>query len=104
MATYRPAIRWWSLVDTRLIAHYTESLEVKHDRLILRAGLLTKSETVIPFSKITNYKAEQGIFDRLFGLWHYTIETAGSITPELVLGGYPGEIRGALARAIQIGD
>ena len=104
MPIYQPAIRWWSLLDSRLIAHYTESLEVRHDRLILRWGVLTKSEAVIPFSKITNYKAEQSIFDRMFGTWYFTIETAGSITPELYLSGYPGAVRDALSRAVQLTD
>lgn len=101
MSTYRPAIRWWSLVDSRLIAHYTESLEVRHDRFVLRKGVLTKSEIVIPFSRITNYSAEQSIFDRMFGIWYFTIETAGSIAPELILSGYPSKIRDTLSRAVE---
>ena len=101
MPTYRPTIRWWSLVGSRLIAHYTESLEVRHDRFVLRTGVFTKSEIVIPFSRITNYSAEQTIFDRMFGIWYFTIETAGSIAPELILSGYPSKIRDALSRAIE---
>jgi len=101
MRTYRPAIRWWSLIDSRLIAHYTETLEVHRDRFVLRTGVFTKSETVIPFSRITNYSAEQTIFDRMYGIWYFTIETAGSITTELILSGYPGRLRDVLSRAVE---
>lgn len=100
MLIYRPAIRWWSIIDSRIIAHYTETLEVRHDRFVLRRGVLTKTETVIPFSRITNYSAEQTIFDRMYGIWYYRIETAGSIAPELILSGYPIRIRDVLSRAV----
>ena len=82
MRTYRPAVRWWSLIDSRLIAHYTETPEVHRDRFVLRTGVFTKCETVIPFSRITNYSAEQTVIDRMYGIWDFTIETAGSLSTE----------------------
>ena len=102
MQTFKPVIRWWSLVNMRLLAHYAETLEVYEDRLLYRKGILSKSEVVIPFARITNYADEQNLFDRLFGISNFQVETAGStITPELNLIGYPSQLRQVLARAVE---
>lgn len=103
MQTFKPVIRWWSLVNMRLLAHYAETLEIYKDRLLYRKGILSKSEVVIPFSRITNYAYEQNLFDRIFGVSNFQIETAGStIAPELKLIGYPASLREALARAVEM--
>ena len=104
MTIYRPAIRWWSLRDTKLIAHFNESLEVLDDRLVLRKGTFSKTETVIPFARITNYVVNQSFFDRVFNICHFHIETAGSIAPELNLAGYPESLRDILAKAVDFSD
>jgi len=100
MQTYRPAIRWWSLVDMRLMAHFSETLDVTEDRFVLTRGLLAKSETVVPFSRITNYSVSQSMLDRIFGLCNYIIETASSPLPEINLRGYPQALRDTLSRAL----
>lgn len=100
MSDYRPKVRWWSLRDMRLAAHFTESLEVMDDRLVLRKGVFNKDEIVVPFSRITNYSASQSFFDRIFNIAHFRIETAGSMTSELTLSGYPESLRRVLAEAV----
>ena len=101
MQSFRPVIRWWSFVKCRLIAHFSEILEVHPDRLIYRKGILSKSETVIPFARITNYSADQNVFDRIFGTVDFRVETAGSnITPELHLIGYSSKLREVLSQAL----
>lgn len=101
MQTFRPVIRWWSLVNPRLLAHFSESLVVHSDRFIFKRGILSKSEVVIPFARITNYGHQQSFFDRIFGIGNFKIETAGSsIAPELSLMGYPYELRDVLARTL----
>lgn len=100
MATYRPKIRWWSLVDMRLGAHFTESLEVGADRLTFRKGALSENEIVIPFTRISNYSDRQSFIDRIFGVCHFVVETAGSATPELVLRGYSVKLREVLSAAV----
>ena len=101
METYRPVIRWWSFVNPRLTAHFSESLEVYPDRLIFKKGIFSKSEVVIPFSRITNYSHQQSAIDNLFNIGNYKIETAGSsIAPELTLSGYSDKLREVLARAL----
>jgi uncharacterized membrane protein YdbT with pleckstrin-like domain len=97
----KPVIRWWSLVDNHLLAHYTEALEIHTDRFVHRQGILNKRECVIRFSHITNYAAEQNLFDRLFGVANFSIETAaGALEPELVLRGYPYQLRNFLSRML----
>jgi uncharacterized membrane protein YdbT with pleckstrin-like domain len=101
MQTYKPVIRWWSFVNPRILAHFSESLIVHSDRFIFKKGIFDKSEIVIPFSRITNYADQQSFFDRVFGIGNFKIETAGSsITPELILMGYPYNLRDVLARAL----
>jgi uncharacterized membrane protein YdbT with pleckstrin-like domain len=105
MQTFKPVIRWWSLVNPRLIAHFSESLTVHNDRFIFRKGIFSKNEIVIPFSRVTNYAAEQTLFDRIFGVGNFKIETAGStITPELILSGYSYNLRDILARSLNIAN
>ncbi len=89
MATYKPTIRWWSLVDMRLMAHFTESLEVGADRLTFRKGAVSENEIVIPFSRITNYSDHQGLFDRIFGAGNFIVETAGLDHARVDLEGLP---------------
>ena len=101
MQTFRPVVRWWSLTNPRLTAHFSESLTVHSDRFIFRKGIFDKSEVVIPFARITNYSGEQSFFDRIVGIGNFRIETAGSsIAPELILTGYPYELRQILARVL----
>jgi len=103
--TFKPVIRWWSFVNFRLIAHFSESLEVQQDRLVYRKGILDKSEVVIPFARITNYSADQNFFDRIFGVANFKVETAGSnIAPELALVGYSYKLREILAQALNPGS
>ena len=101
MQTFRPVIRWWSFVNPRILAHFSESLVVEADRFIYKRGILSKSEVVIPFARITNYGHQQTFFDRIFNIGNFKIETAGSsIAPELSLLGYPFELNEVLARTL----
>jgi uncharacterized membrane protein YdbT with pleckstrin-like domain len=105
MQTFKPVIRWWSLVNPRVIAHFSESLTVHNDRMIYRRGILSKSEVAIPFTRITNYSAEQNLFDRIFGVGNFRIETAAAnMAPELALTGYSYKLRDILARALNLGN
>jgi len=100
MQVFKPAIRWWSLVASRLVAHFTESVQVHEDRLTFHKGIVNTSEVVIPFSRITNYTADQNLFDRLYGVGNFNIETAGSVGPELQLIGYPYKLGDVLNKAL----
>lgn len=104
MQSFKPVIRWWSLVNPRVIAHFSERLDIYEDRLMYRRGIFSKSEVVIPFSRITNYAADQNLLDRIFGVGDFRVETAGSITPELTLIGYSYKLRDVLSRSLRTGN
>lgn len=104
MQSYKPVIRWWSLVNPRVIAHFSETLDVYDDRFMYRKGIFSKSEVVIPFARITNYATDQNIFDRIFGVGNFRVETAGSVAPELNLSGYSYRLSEILARSIKSGS
>lgn len=101
MQSFKPAIRWWSLVNPRVIAHFSETLDIYEDRLMYRRGILSKNEVVIPFTRVTNYAADQNLFDRIFRVGNFRVETAGSISPELVLTGYSYKLKDILTRALR---
>ncbi|MCE9644465.1 MAG: PH domain-containing protein [Chloroflexi bacterium] len=101
MQSFKPVIRWWSIVNPRIIAHFSETLEVHDDTLVYRKGIFSKSEVVVPFSRMTNYASEQNLFDRIFGVANIRIETAGSVAPEIELIGYSYKLRDILARAMK---
>jgi len=104
MQTFRPVIRWWTVIYPRLIAHFTESLEVHADRLVYKRGVFNKSEDVILFTRVTNYSAHQNFFDRIFSTADFQVETAAAgVTPELTLRGYSYKLRDILAQALERG-
>jgi len=103
MQSFKPVIRWWSLVNPRIIAHFSETLEVHEDRFMYCKGIFSKSEVIIPFTRITNYAADQSFLDRIFGAGDFRVETAGSVAPELTLMGYSYKLRDILNRALKSG-
>jgi uncharacterized membrane protein YdbT with pleckstrin-like domain len=101
MLLFKPSIRWWSLVNPKIIEHFSETLEVHEDSLIYRKGIFNKSEVVMPFSRMTNYASDQNLFDRIFGVGDFRIETAGSAAPEIELFGYPIKLGDILKRSMK---
>ena len=101
MQSFKPMIRWWSLVNPRVIAHFSETLDIYEDRLMYRKGIFNRSEVILPFSRVTNYAAEQNLFDRIFGVGNFRIETAGSVATEVTLIGYSYKLRDILAQALR---
>ena len=98
----KPTIRWWSPMNSGLIAHFTESLEVHTDRFVQRKGILSKKENVVLFAHITNYSTYQSIFDRIFGIANFSIETAAHTPlPELELKAYPKKLKEFLAKTLR---
>lgn len=53
------------------------SAELTSNKLIVRRGILTRTENSVPLDKITDMALIQGPIMRLFGLHKLTVETAG---------------------------
>ncbi|MCL1088110.1 PH domain-containing protein [Shewanella profunda] len=53
------------------------SAQLTHNKLIVRRGILTRTENTVPLDKITDMALIQGPIMRLFGLHKLTVETAG---------------------------
>ncbi|MHA2363261.1 MAG: PH domain-containing protein [Candidatus Hodarchaeales archaeon] len=62
-----------------LINHYVHSFEylVHGHEVVVKKGLLNKTEKHVPFRNVTHIKTRYGIFDRLFGIGTIEIQTAG---------------------------
>jgi len=74
------------LIQLYLLAYIkTLRYQLSGDDLRLDSGVFWKKRKVIPLHKITNVNTLQGPFERLFGLGHLNIQTAGhgaSTSPE----------------------
>lgn len=46
--------------------------------VIVKEGILFKSETHIPFGRIQNINSHQGILDRMFDVWHLGVSVTGA--------------------------
>lgn len=53
------------------------SAQLTSNKLIVRRGILTRTENTVPLDKITDMALIQGPIMRLFGLHKLTVETAG---------------------------
>lgn len=55
---------------------------VDHDELVIREGLLDRTERHIPFARIQNIVQKQNLLHRAFGVTELTLESAGGKEPE----------------------
>ncbi|WP_170113190.1 PH domain-containing protein [Ahniella affigens] len=55
---------------------------VDRDELVIREGLLDRTERHIPFARIQNVVQKQNVLHRLFGVTELTLESAGGQEPE----------------------
>lgn len=66
------------LMQVYLLAYIkTLKYRLSEDNLRLDSGVFWKKRKVIPLHKITNANTLQGPFERLFGLAHLNVQTAG---------------------------
>jgi membrane protein YdbS with pleckstrin-like domain len=66
------------LIITILYQHYRGLFyEIHEDKVIMHAGVITRSMTHVPFQMITNLRLRRDPLDRLFKLGTIDIQTAG---------------------------
>ena len=65
--------------------------EMREEGFRKESGVIWKSYTTIPYSRIQNIDIKRGLLDRIFGLSRILIQTAGSSHPYInAEGGVPG--------------
>lgn len=61
--------------------------QISADRLRVVRGLLFRSDTVVPFSRVQHIDVEQGPLERFFGIATLTLHTAGNHNASVALPG-----------------
>ncbi|MHB1295744.1 MAG: PH domain-containing protein [Anaerolineae bacterium] len=96
----------WVLPTLVLIGLYCRTIRyaLSGAEIVVKKGLLTKTEKIVPYAKVTNVELKRGIWDRLLGLGTLQIHTAGfsqQTNAEAVLSGlddWEGVRRQVMAR------
>lgn len=68
-----------------LLRYFTFSYAIEAGDLVIRQGILERTERHIPLERVQEIQIEQGVFHRLFGVVDVVIETAGGQGPEASL-------------------
>ena len=81
---YLAANALWVLIALALIPPYYRTIqyEMTDESVIVRRGLITQAEDVVPYRMITNIAVRRGPLDRLFGLGTLNVHTAGHSAQE----------------------
>ena len=69
----------WVAVALLLVMPYYRSINfvLDEDAVLVRKGIITKTEQMVPYRTITNIELKRGIFDRWLGLGTIAVHTAG---------------------------
>ena len=77
-------IALWRWIKTRCIVY-----ELTSERLLLTAGVLSKSTDTLELYRVKDIRIEQPFFLRLFGLCNILLHTSDNTTPLVVLPAMP---------------
>lgn len=69
----------WAVPTSLLMGPYYRSIsyELTNDEIIVRKGILTRTEKRVPYHQITNVEVKRGLLDRLLGIGTVDAQTAG---------------------------
>ena len=77
-----PAFAWINLIYKQF------TYEISETELVIRQGVITRRNTVIPYARIQDVRSERSLADRLLGIATLEIETAGAqMREEIILPG-----------------
>lgn len=69
--------------------YFTFTYTYGHDELIVRSGVFFRKERHVPYSRIQNIDANQGVLHRLLGLYGVMLESGSGAEPEASLSVLP---------------
>lgn len=85
------ALMWLIAVPIVLLWFRNLSYLVEEDKVIIRKGVLTKTQQNIPINMVTDFRLQRTLYDRALGIGSILIQTAGqSANPT----GYEGKLVG----------
>jgi membrane protein YdbS with pleckstrin-like domain len=92
LAIYLLVNALWLVPTVALLPPYFRSIEYElgEEEIVVRRGIITKSETTVPYRTVTNIATKRGPLDRLLSLGSLQIHTAGfsqNASPEATLSG-----------------
>lgn len=85
------ALMWLISVPIVLLWYRNLSYLVEEDKVIIRKGVLTKTQQNIPVNMVTDFRLQRTLYDRALGIGSILVQTAGqSANPT----GYEGKLAG----------
>ncbi len=95
------AFALWLVIRMPLRRHYARGFRVSSDRLRVVRGLLFRSDTVVPFSRVQHIDVTRGPIERYYGLATLVLHTAGTHNSSVLLPGLGAEDAMAMREAIR---
>lgn len=90
------ALSWAITVPAVLLWFKNLDYEIEPDKVIIRKGILTKTQQNIPMRMITDFRLQRTLYDRFLGIGSIQIQTAGQSQTAT---GYEGKLAGLEAWA-----
>ncbi|HEY5684534.1 MAG TPA: PH domain-containing protein [Acidimicrobiia bacterium] len=85
------ALSWAITVPAVLLWFKNLDYEIEPDKVIIRKGILTKTQQNIPMRMITDFRLQRTLYDRFLGIGSIQIQTAGQSQTAT---GYEGKLAG----------
>ncbi|MXO60600.1 PH domain-containing protein [Altererythrobacter salegens] len=95
------ALLAWLVVWMPIRRHYARGFQIAADRLRVVRGILFRSDTVVPFSRVQHIDVSRGPIERYYGLSTLVLHTAGTHNSSIILPGLGEQEALAMREAIR---
>lgn len=95
------ALAVWLVVWMPIRRHFARGFRITADRLRVVRGILFRSDTVVPFSRVQHIDVTRGPIERYYGLATLVLHTAGTHNSSVHLPGLGAEEALAMREAIR---